>query len=114
MVSHYLALLWCVDHSKGENYHFMINISGKFVFYIVPATYNRLSESILLRCIKCFLEIELQELSSPVPHGQSEQFSLKSMKEIYIPAKIINPCQFITYPLKSSRIIIHALKHLDN
>ena len=54
-------------------------------------------------------KIELQELSSPVPHGQSEQFSLKSMKEIYIPAKIINPCHFITYPLKSLRIIIHTL-----
>ena len=49
-----------------------------------------------------------------MPHGQSEQFSLKSMKEIYIPAKIINPCQFITDPLKSLRIIIHTLKHLDN
>ena len=78
----------------------MTNISEKFVFYIVPATYNCLSESILLRCTKSFLEIELQELSSPVPHGQSEQFSLKSMKEIYIPAKIINPCQFITDPLR--------------
>ena len=111
MVSQYLALLWCVDYSKGENYRFMTNIPGKFVFYIVPATYNCLSESILLKCTKYSLKIELQELSSPVPHGQSEQFS---MKEINIPAKIINPCQFITDPLKSSRIIIHALKHLDN
>ena len=59
-------------------------------------------------------KIELQELSSPVPHRQSEQFSLKSMKEIYIPAKIINPGQFITDPLKSLKIIIHTLKHLDN
>ena len=74
----------------------MANIPGKFVFYIV--TYNCLSESILLRCTKYSLEIELQELSPPVPHGQSEQFSLKSLKEIYIPAKIINPCQFITDP----------------
>ena len=31
------------------------------------------------------------------------------MKEIYIPAKIINPCQFITDSLKSSWIIIHTL-----
>ena len=109
MVSQYLVLLlWCVDHSKGENYHFMTNIPGKFVFYIVPATYNCLSESIQLRCTTYSLEIE------SVLHGQSEQFSLKSMKEIYIPAKIINPCQFITDPLKSSRIIIHTLKHLDN
>ena len=56
----------------------------------------------LLRCTKYSLEIDLQELFSPVPHGQSEQFSLKSMKEINIPAKNINPCQFITDPLKSS------------
>ena len=113
MVSQYLALLWCVDHSKGENYHFMTNIPGKIIFFIVPGTCNCLSESILLRCTKYSLEKELQELSSPVPHGQSEQFSLKSMKEIYIPAKIINPCQLITDPLKSPRIIIHKLKHLD-
>ena len=45
-------------------------------------------------CTKNSLEIGLQELSSAVPHGQSEQFSLKSIKEINIPAKIINPCQF--------------------
>ena len=45
------------------------------------------------------MEIELQKLSSPVPHGQSEQFSLKSTKEIYIQAKIINPSQFIIDPL---------------
>ena len=114
MVSQYLALLWCVDHSEGENYHFMTNIPGKFVFNIV--TYNCLSESILLRCRKYSLEIELQVLhvSPPVPHGQSERFSFKSMKEIYIPANITNPCQFITDPLKSPRIIIHTLKHLDN
>ena len=31
-----------------------------------------------------------------MPHGHFEQFSLKSIKEIYIPAKIIIPCQFIT------------------
>ena len=74
----------------------MTNIPGKFVCYIV--TYNCLCESILLRCTKYSLEIELQELSPPVPHGQSEQFSLKRLKEIYIPAKIINPCQFITDP----------------
>ena len=114
MVSQYLALLWCVDHSKRENYHFMTNILGKIVFYIVPAMLNCLSESILLRYTKYSLEKKLQELSSPVPHGQSEQFSLKSMKEIYEPAKIIDPYQFITDPLKSSRIIIHTLKHLDN
>ena len=112
MVSQYLALLWCVAHSKGENYQFMTNIPGKFVFYIV--TYNCLSESILIRCTNYSLETELQELSPPMPHGQSEQFSLKSMKEIYIPAKIINPGQFITDPVKPSRIIIHTLKHLDN
>ena len=116
MVSQFLALLWCVDHSKGENYHFMTNIPGKFVFYIVPAKYNCLSELILLRCTKYSLEIELQELSSTMPYRQSEQFSLKSMKEIYIhvPAKIINLCQFITDSLKSSRIITRTLKHLDN
>ena len=73
-----------------------------FVFHIVPATYNCLSETFLLRCTKYYLEIELQKLSSPVPHGQSEQFSLESIKEIYIPAKIINLCQFITDPLKTS------------
>ena len=100
MVSQYLALialLWRVDHSKGENYHFMI----------LPATYNYLSEAILLRCTKYSLETELQKLSSSVPHGHSEQFSLKSIKEIYIPAKIIILCQFITDPLKSLRIIFH-------
>ena len=96
MVSQYLALLWCVDNSKGENYHFMTNTPGKFVFYILPATYSCLSETILLRCTKYSLKIELQKLSSPVSHGQSEQFSLKSIKEIYIPAKIINPCPFIS------------------
>ena len=53
------------------------------------------------------MEIELQKLSSPVPHGQSEQLSLKSIKVIYITAKIINPCQFITDPLKSTRFIFH-------
>ena len=67
----------------------MTNIPGKFVFNIV--TYNCLSESILLRCTKYSLETEFKELSPPVPHGQYEQFSLKSMKESYIPAKIINP-----------------------
>ena len=30
IVSQYLALLWCVDHSKGENYHIMTNTPGKF------------------------------------------------------------------------------------
>ena len=55
---------------------------------------NCLSEEILLRCTKYSLDIELQELSSAVTHGQSEQFSLKSIKKINIPAKIINPCQF--------------------
>ena len=40
-----------------------------------------------------------------MPHGHSEKFSLKSIKGIYIPAKIIIPCQFITDPLKSLRII---------
>ena len=82
----------------------MTNIPGKIAFYIVPASCNCLSESILLRCTKYSLEIELRELSPPVPHGQSEQFSLKSMKEIYIPAKVINPCQFITDPLKSPKM----------
>ena len=100
MVSQYLVLLWCVDHSKGENYHFMTNTPGKFDLYFLPATNSCLSETILLRCTKYSLEIELQELSSPVPHGHSEQFTLKNLKEIYIPAKIINPCQFITDPLK--------------
>ena len=73
MVSQYLvliALLWRVDHSKGENYHRCI----------LPATYNYLGEAILLRCTKYSLETELQKLSSPVPHGHSEQFSLKSIK----------------------------------
>ena len=73
-----------------------------FNLYILPVTYNCLSETILL---KYSLEIELQKLSSPVPHRQSEQFSWKSIKEIYIPAKIINPYQFITDPLISPRII---------
>ena len=68
---------------------------------ILPATYNYLSEAILLRCTKYSLEIELQKLSSPVPNRHSEQCSLKSIKGIYIPAKIIIPCQFITDPLKS-------------
>ena len=87
----------------------------RFFFYIfLPATNNCVSETILLRCTKYSLEIELQKLSSPVPHGQSEQFSLKSIKKIYIPANILNPCQFITDPLKSSRSIIHMLKYLDN
>ena len=40
-----------------------------------------------------------------MPNGHSEQFSLKSIKGIYIPAKIIIPCQFITDPLKSLRNI---------
>ena len=76
MVSQYLALialLWRVDHSKGENYHFMTN-----TICILPVTNNYLSEAILLRCTKYSLEIELQKLSSPVPHGHSEQFSLKT------------------------------------
>ena len=75
--------------------------------YFASYVYNYLSEAILLRCTKYSLEIELQELSSPVPHEHSEQFSLKSIKGIYIPAKIIIPCQFITDPLKSLRIIFH-------
>ena len=58
-------------------YHFMI-----IPICILPATYNYLSEAILLRCTKYSLEIELQELSSPVLHGHSEQFSLKSIKGI--------------------------------
>ena len=106
MVSRYLALialLWRVDHSKGENYHFMTNTDLYFASYV----YNYLSEAILLRCTKYSLEIELQELSSPVPHEHTEQFSFKSIKGIYIPAKIIIPCQFITDPLKSLRIIFH-------
>ena len=66
MVSQYLVLLCCVDHLQGENYHFMANIPGKFVFYIVSAMYNCLNESILLGCTQYSLELELQELSSPV------------------------------------------------
>ena len=31
----------------------------------------------------------------------------KNIKEIYIPAKIIIPCQFITLPLKTLRIIYY-------
>ena len=73
----------------------------------MPATLNFLGETILLRFTKCSLEIGLHELPSAVPHGQSEQFSLKRIKEINIPAKIINPCQFIIGPLKSSKIIFH-------
>ena len=46
-------------------------------------------------------------ISATRVHGHSEQFSLKSIKGIYIPAKIIIPCQFITDPLKSLRIIFH-------
>ena len=92
MVSQYLALLWCVDHSKGENYHFMTNSPGKFDLYFI---FCQLRTAVSVRqCTKYSLEIELQKLS-PVPHGQSEQFSLKSINEIYIPATIINPCQFI-------------------
>ena len=68
---------------------------------ILPDAYNYLSEMILLRCTEYSLEIGLQKLS-PVPHEHSEQFSLKSIKEIYIPAKIIIPCQFITDSLKSA------------
>ena len=49
-----------------------------------------------------------------MPHGQSEQFSLKSIKEIYISAKIVNPCQFINDPLKFPSKLIHMFKHLDN
>ena len=82
-------------------------LHDKHRFYILPATYNYPSEAILLRCRKYSLEIELQKLSSPVPHGHSEQFSLKSIKEIYIPAKIIIPCQFIAERLKSLRITYH-------
>ena len=51
------------------------------------------------------LPIALRGPSFPVPNGHSEQFSLKSIKGIYIPAKIIIPCQFITDPLKSLLII---------
>ena len=82
-------------------------LHDKHRFVFSPATYNYLSEAILLRCTKYSLETELQKLSSPVPHDNSKQFSLKSIKEIYIPAKIIIPCQFITDPLKSLRIIFH-------
>ena len=78
MVSQYLALLWCVDHAKGENNHFMTNTPG--LICILPATYNYLIETILLRCTKYSFEIELQKLSFPVSHGHSEQFSLKSIK----------------------------------
>ena len=73
MVSQYLALLWCVDHSKEQTPQ--ETLFCKFL----PATYSCLSETILLRCTKYSLEIELQKLSSPVPHGQSEQYSLKSI-----------------------------------
>ena len=100
MVSLYLALLWCVDHSKGENYHFMTNTPEKFDLYFIFCqlrTAVSIRRSYNIRCIKNSLE---KKLSSPVPRGQSEQFSLKSIKEIYIPAKIINTCQFITDPLK--------------
>ena len=37
MVSQYLALialLWRVDHSKGENYHFMTNTDLYFASYV--------------------------------------------------------------------------------
>ena len=97
--------IWCVDHSKGDNYHFMTNIQGKFVFKIVPATYNCLSESILWRCTKCSLGKEFKNYPLQCHTG-----SLNNL----VWAKIIKPRQFITYPLKSSRIINHTLKHLDN
>ena len=63
---------------------------------------------------KIFSGSRVTKSSSPVPHGQSEQFRLKSIKETYIPAKVINPCQFITDPLNFSRIIFHQSlsKHL--
>ena len=34
MVSQYLALQWRVDHSKGENYHFMTNTDLYFASYV--------------------------------------------------------------------------------
>ena len=47
MMSQNVALLWCVDHSKGENYHFMTNTPGKFdlSLNLYFASYVQLSQS---------------------------------------------------------------------
>ena len=42
MVSQYFALLWCVNHSKGENYHFMTNTPGKYDLYFILCWLNRI------------------------------------------------------------------------
>ena len=80
----------------------MTNNPGNFNLYFIfcQLRTNVSVRRFYYRCTKYSLEIELEKISSPVPHGQSEQFSLKSIKEIYIPAKIIKPCQFIIDPLK--------------
>ena len=49
-----------------------------------------------------------------MPHGHSEQFSLKSIKGIYIPTKIIIPCQFITDPLNPCELFsIKVYPHVN-
>ena len=44
---------------------------------------------------KIFFEIRVTKITL----GQSEHVSLKSIKEIYMSAKIVNPFQFLTNPL---------------
>ena len=46
-----------------------------------------------------------------MPHEQSEQFSLKSIKEINILAKIMNPRQFINGSLTSTWLLIRKWKY---
>ena len=41
IVSQYLALLWCVDLSKGENYHFITNTPGKYDLYFILCQLSR-------------------------------------------------------------------------
>ena len=75
----------------------MTNTPGKFDLYFIFCQL-RIDDPIKMH--KIFFENRVTKIILPVSNGQSEQFSLKSIKEIYIPAKIINPCQFITDPFK--------------
>ena len=66
-------------------FFFKLTLQENLICILVCASYVELSQKIFSgNCYKTD------------PHGQSEQFSLKSRKEINISAKIINPCQFIT------------------
>ena len=90
-----------------------------FVFYILPATYSCLSETILLRYTKYSLEIELKKLSSPVPYRQSEQFSLKSIKGNLHTSKNCKSMSVYNWSFKIVKNyflskIIQRLNHLDN